>query len=122
MRAKNITVISILAAVRATVTANGVGKDISEFEGDVKFTLDSSAGGGADHTMDTKLQHSDDDVTYVDVLGGVFVQVTNAGPAFESLIVSADGLKKFVRGAESIAGTAPTFDRALSMVGEKKYN
>jgi len=122
MKAKNVAVVSILGAARAIASANGGGVDVSEFEGDVKFTLDSSAGGGADNTNDIKLQHSDDDATYVDVPGGVFTQVTNAGPAFESLIVNSDGLKKFVRGAETINGTGPTFDRGLSMVGQKKYS
>jgi len=122
MKAKNVKPISILGAARVTATANGAGVDVSEYEGDVKFTLDSSAGGGGDHTMDTKLEHSDDNVSFVDVTDAVFTQVTNAGPAFESIIVNADGLKKFVRGAETIAGTGPTFDRALSMVGQKKYS
>ena len=122
MRAKNVVPLSVLAAAAATATANGSGVDVSAFEGDVKFTLDSSAGANADNTNDVKLQHSDDDVTYVDVVGATFTQVTNAGPAFESIIVKGDGLKKYVRGAETIAGTSPSFTRALSMVGEKKYS
>jgi len=122
MKMKNLVVLSVLAALRVTASANGAGKDISDFEGDVKFTLDSSAGNAADATLDAKLQHSDDDVTYIDVPNGSFTQVTNAGPAFESITVSADGLKKFVRGVDAVAGTGPTFERAISMVGEKKYS
>lgn len=122
MRAKNVIPTSILGAAAITASANGTGVDISAFEGAVKFTLDSSAGGGADHTLDVKLQHSDDDVTYTDITGGVFTQVTNAAAAYESIILSADGLKKYVRGVDTVAGTSPTFSRALSMVGEKKYS
>lgn len=122
MKAKNITLLSILGALRITASANGAGVDVSEYQGDVKVTLDSSAGGGADHTLDAKLQHSDDNVTFVDVAGAAFTQVTNAGPAFESLMISADGLKKFVRGVDTVAGTGPTFERGLSLVGQKKYS
>lgn len=122
MRAKNVIPTSILGAATITASANGSGVDVSAFEGDVKFTLDSSAGGGPDHTLDVKLQHSDDDVTYTDVTGGAFAQVTNAGAAYESIILNADGLKKHVRGVDAVAGTSPEFSRALSMVGEKKYS
>lgn len=123
MRAKNIQVVSILASAVVTASGNGVGKDISAYEGDVKFTLDSDNGGGADHVNDVKLQHSDTlGGAYTDVVGGAFAQVTNAADAFESLIVSADGLKAFVRGVDALGGTGPSFSRALSMVGEKKYS
>lgn len=122
MRAKNVIPTSILGAAAITASANGTGVDVSAFEGPVKFTLDSSAGGGADHTLDAKLQHSDDDVTYTDVTGGTFTQVTNAAAAYESIIINSDGLKKYVRGVDTVAGTTPTFSRALSMVGEKKYS
>jgi len=122
MRAKNVITTSILAAAAITATANGTGVDISAFEGDVKFTLDSDNGGGADDTLDVTLEHSDDDVTYTAVTGGAFTQVTNAAAAFESIILSADSLKKYVRGVDTVAGTTHTFSRSLSMVGEKKYS
>ena len=105
MRAKNLILTSILGAAAITQSANGGGVDVSAFQGDVKFTLDSSAGGGADHTLNVKLQHSDDDATYADVAGAAFTQVTNAAAAYESIIVSADGLKKYVRGVDTVAGT-----------------
>ena len=122
MRAKNIIPVSILGAAAITASANGAGVDVSAFEGDVKFTLDSSAGGGGDHTLDAKLQHSDDNVTFVDIVGGVFTQVTNAAAAYEAIILSGNALKKYVRGVDTVAGTGPTFSRGLSMVGEKKYS
>lgn len=122
MRAKNIIPVSILGAAAITVDANGAGVDVSAYEGDVKFTLDSDNGGGADHTLDAKLQHSDDNVTFVDITGGAFVQVTNAAASYQSIILSGDALKKWVRGVDDVAGTGPTFSRALSMVGEKKYS
>lgn len=122
MRAKSIQHMSLAGANEVTVSANGAGVDVSALEGDVKVTLDSSAGGGADHTLDVKLQHSDDDATYTDVTGGAFAQVTNAAAAFESLTLKGDGLKKYLRVVDTIAGTAPSFKRGVSLVGEKKYS
>jgi len=121
MKAKNVIPISILGAAAITASANGAGVDVSNYQGDVKVTLDSSAGGGADHTLDVKLQHSDDNSTWVDVTGGAFTQVTNAGASFESIILNGDGLKKYVRGVDTVAGTSPTFSRSLQLIGEKKY-
>ena len=122
MRAKNIIPVSILGVAAITADANGASVDLIAFEGDVKFTLESDNGGGADHTLDVKLQHSDDDATFVDIAGGAFTQVTNAAAAYESIILSGNALKKYVRGVDDVAGTSPTFSRALSMVGEKKYS
>jgi len=122
MKAKNIIPLSIAPALRVTGSAGSAGVDVSAFAGDVKFTLDSSAGGGADNTLDVKVQHSDDNITFVDVPGAVFTQVTNAAPAFESIIVKGDGLKKFVRVLDIVLGTAPTFDRSVQMTGEKQYS
>jgi len=122
MKMKNIIPTTILGAAAVTATANGAGVDVSDFAGPVKFTLDSSAGGGGDHTLDAKLQESDDNVTFTDVVGGAFTQVTNAAAAFETLTINGDGLKQYVRGVDTIAGTSPTFSRSLSMIGQKLYS
>lgn len=122
MRAKNVITTAILAAAKISATANGNGVDIGAFEGDVKFTLDSSAGVSADDTLDVTLEHSDDNVTFTAITGGAFAQVTNAGAAFESIILSADGLKQYVRGVDTLGGASPEFSRSLQMVGEKKYS
>ena len=122
MRAKNIIHTSILGAAAITTTANGTGVDISAFEGDVKFTLDSSAGGGADHTLDVTLEHSDDDVTYTAVTGGAFTQVTDvAGTAgVQVLKINVPDLKRYLRVVSTIAGTTPSFDFGVEFVGIKK--
>lgn len=122
MRAKNIIHLSILASAVVAASGNGAGVDVSAYEGDVKFTLDSDNGGGADHVNDVKLQESDDNVAFTDVVGGAFTQVTNAADAFESIIINGDGLKKYVRGVDALGGTGPSFSRSVSMIGEKKYS
>lgn len=122
MRAKNVIHLAILACASVTASADGAGIDISAYAGDVKFTLDSGAGTGTTPTLDVKLQESDDNITFTDVTGGAFAQVTDAGAAFETLTVSVDGLKKYVRGVDAVTGTTPVFPRALSMIGEKQYS
>lgn len=123
MRAKNIIHLSIAPALRTTASGNGAAVNVSAFEGDVKFTLDSSTGAGTNPTLDAKIQHSDDGVAgWVDVPGLVFNQVTNAGPAFQSIIASGNALKSFVRAVDAVGGTSPVFDRAITVIGEKKYS
>lgn len=125
MKAKNIQHISLALAVNITAagTVDGAALNISDYEGDLKFTHDSSAGAGADNTNDVKVQHSDDGATgWVDVLNGAFAQVTNAAPVFETLTINTARLKAFVRKSETTAGTGIGFARSVSMIGEKKYN
>jgi hypothetical protein len=122
MKTKNIVHLSILAAAAITATANGAGVDISELIGDMKVSLDSSAGGGADHTLTVKLQESDDDETYTDVPAGAFTVVTNAAASFQTLLLSADARKKYLRGVDTVAGTDPAFSRSLTLIGHKQYS
>lgn len=122
MKMKNIIPTSVLPVATVTAGANGAQIDVREYIGDIKITLDSSAGAGADNTMDVKLQESDDGATWTDVTGGVFTQVTNAGPSFETLMLSVDGFKRYIRGVDAIAGTGPEFSRSLSFVGQKQYS
>lgn len=122
MRIKNVIHAAILACANVSASANGTGIDVSDFVGGVKFTLDSGAGTGTTPTLDVKLQESDDNSTWTDVTGGAFTQVTDAGASFETLTLSADGLKKYVRGVDAVTGTSPAFPRSLSLVGEKQYS
>jgi len=125
MKAKNIQHVSLAPAVdiTAAATVDGAALNIRDYEGDLKFTHDSSAGAGADNTNDVVIQHSDDGVTdWVNVVGGAFTQVTNAAAAFQTLTISTARLKAFVRKRETTAGTGIGFARSVSMIGEKKYN
>lgn len=104
---------------RFTATGNGDGVDVSGYQGKLKATLNFSAGGGTDSpTMDVKIQDSADDITYADVSGLTFAQVTDGAAAFESIAIDTRGVRKWIRAVRTIAGTNPTFDGATSAVGQ----
>nr|BDD46288.1 hypothetical protein 8 [Gammaproteobacteria bacterium] len=118
----NVVILSLGPAAEIGASDPVAGIDISDLIGDMKVTLDSSAGGGADHTLDVKLQESDDDSTYTDVPSGAFTQVTNAAAAFQTLTLSADARKKYLRIVDTVAGTSPSFQRSVTVTGEKQYS
>ncbi|MDZ7804331.1 hypothetical protein [Thiohalophilus sp.] len=98
------------------MTANGNGDaiDIRDFYSHAQITLNSSAGGGADHTLDVKLQESDDGSTgWADIAGAAFTQVTNAAAAFETLTLDLDKRKRYIRPVDTVAGTSPEFSRGI---------
>ncbi len=113
--------VSVLPAAAATASASGAQVDVRDYEGVAAFVLDSSADAGGDGTLDVALEQSDDGVTWIAVPGGAFTQVTAAGQAFERLIVDLDRLGRYIRATETIAGTAPSFARSLTMMAMKKY-
>ena len=113
--------LAVLPAADATASASGAQIDVRDFEGVAAFVLDSAADAGGDGTLDVALEQSDDGATWVAVPGGAFTQVTAAGPAFERLIVDLDRLGRYIRATETIAGTAPSFARSLTMTAMKKY-
>jgi hypothetical protein len=118
---EHLQVIEVLAPIRRTATATGSAIDLRDYVGDIKVILSTSAGGGADHTLNVKLTECDTSGgSYTDVAGAAFTEVTNAADATESLTVSADSLKRYVKAVATIAGTEPTFDMALVAVGVKQ--
>lgn len=112
--------IGIAAAAALTVTGNGTGVDVSRFGGLGKFLLNSSAMGGTTPTSTTKLQHSEDNATFVDVPNGAFAQVTTAA-SHQELLVNLDQVKKYVRVVDTIAGTTPTVTRSVSLIAKLAY-
>lgn len=111
----------ILPGVRVTATGNGTGVDLLDYEGDMAFTLLSSAGGGTTPTLDVKLQDSPDNSTWADITGATFTQVTDAADAHERILVDLDAADRYVRAVKTVAGTTPTFDCGLTAIGFKKY-
>jgi hypothetical protein len=69
----------LAAAARRTSTLTGTAIDILHYEGVGLAILSASAGTGTTPTLDVKLQHSDDNVTFADVTNGAFTQVTDRG-------------------------------------------
>lgn len=114
-----------LDAGRFITTANGTGIDVSSFIGKLKLILNFGAGGGTTPTMDVKIQESSDstdgsDGTWADVSGATFTQVIDAA-SLQSIAIDTRGVKKWIRTVKTITGTSPTFDGAVTFVGQKQY-
>ena len=112
--------IEVAAPVRVSASANRTGVDIRDYVGDIVVTLSSSAGGGITPTLDVKLQESDDNSTFTDITGAAFAQVTDAADSTESIVIDADATKRYIRAVDTVAGTSPTFDRAIVAHGVKQ--
>jgi hypothetical protein len=117
------TVVAALAtADRRTETVTGAAIDVLEFEGVALILLNTSAGTGTSPTLDVKLQHSDDGITFSDVHSGAFTQVTSAAETagVRVMKVTISDLKRYVRVLGTIDGTTPSFDFAAEFVGIRK--
>lgn len=123
MNMLDVQIIAMAAAAQVTANGNGDAIDIRDFYSHAQITLNSSAGGGADHTLDVKLQESDDGSTgWADIAGAAFTQVTNAAAAFETLTLDLDKRKRYIRPVDTVAGTSPEFSRGISLAGLKQYS
>ncbi len=110
------------------------GVDISGLAENLVVLLDSSAGGGADHTLDLTIEHradSDDDwagvpdaALYDPATGAAatFAQVTNAAASTQKLALKREHLKKEVRAVLAIAGSTPEFTCGVYLLGMPKYS
>lgn len=116
---KNINVASLAAVATVTENGNGAAFDLRAYDGDIRLVLDSTATGGADETLDVKIQHSADNSTWADS-GIAFAQVTNAAASYQVLAVNADKFKRYIRAVDTVAGTTPTATRAVSLVGKRR--
>lgn len=109
--------VELFPVAERTATANGTGVDVSAYIGTGKVILHSGAGGGADHTLDVKLQDSPDDSTYTDIAGATFTQVDNtAGGSLQAIGINLDSADKYIRAVATIAGTSPTFTFGVTLV------
>lgn len=102
-----------------TSTVTGTGVDLKDYIGSLKVTQDVGTVGGTTPTLDGKIQESDDNSTFTDVTGLAFTQVTATGNQ-QSIAVDTRAVKRYIRYVGTIAGTAPTFDMGVSLVGKKQ--
>lgn len=116
----SLAVTPLAPAKRITATDTSAAIDISDYTGNCRFLLNSSAMEGAAQTSDVKLQHSDTSGgTYTDT-GISFAQITTAGGAsFQDLLRNVDGLKKFVKVVNTLGGSTPAVTFALAIIGKK---
>ncbi len=124
MQVNNLDVLSplmLLAADTKTASYNGSGVDILGYDGQLKFILQSGAG-GAGATMDVKITTSDTQGgAYADVepSAASFAQIGNAADVKE-LHLNVRQCRRWIRAEVTIAGTA-SFKHALIAVGVKKF-
>ena len=107
---------SFVPAVRTT-SGEGEGVDLQEAEGNVFASIHVGAVSGTNPTLDVKMQESDDDVTYSDIVGAVFAQITLANQVADLTFKRA---KRFVKAVATIAGTTPSFASAVSVASMLK--
>lgn len=118
----NVKLLELAAPAAVTATGNGTGVDRTGLEGRGVALLASAAGTGTTPTLDVKLQDSADDVTYADIVGATFTQVTGAAAAFEKIAVELDlsGIKKFIRAVDTVGGSTPSFTRSIMLAAAAK--
>lgn len=98
-------------AAALTATGNSSGLQIEKTsEGGVWVEIAVTAVSGTSPTADFKVQESDNDSTYTDVV--TFPQITAAGRYFR--LVQTD--KKYVRLNRTIGGTSPSFTVTAGIV------
>ena len=113
-------ILGLFPADSKTADANGASVDCKDYEGIAAVVLDSEAGAGTLPTLDVKIQDSADDVTFADVAGKVFAQVTDAAAALEKIGVNLSDLRRHVRAVATITGSSPVFVFSVTMLAPKK--
>lgn len=117
-----IVAVAMLSAARVTASAAGLAIDIRDYEGEAMLVLDAAATEAADNTLDVSLDHSEDGVTWSAVPDVAFDPVTNAAASYQTARFGADGLGRYLRATDTLAGTTPAVVRALTLIGEAKYS
>lgn len=102
-------------AVR-TATGNGAGIDVRDFVGRGKLTVDCAAGTGTTPTLDIRLQDSEDNVTFADIPGLTFAQVTTVASQ-QQRGITLDAVRRFIRVAFTVGGTTPSFTFSATLQG-----
>lgn len=96
-------------AVVVAYTHLGVGVDVLGHEADVIVHAGTN---GAGATVDTKIQESDDDITYTDWTGGAFTQVTTANDNADYK-KQYTGYKQYIRTASQVLVDACEFGTSV---------
>lgn len=117
MRGVTQLVLAVSASIAAT--GNGAAVNVSDYQGICQIAMNSGPTNAGTNTV--KLQHSDDGSTgWGDVPNAEFAAVGTSASA-QVLTMNADGLKKFVRVVDTLAGGATAVVRGVSLVGKKQY-
>lgn len=111
---------SFFPSLARTASANGTGVDVTAYDGEAVFVLDSALGTGTSPTLDVKLQDSPDNSIWTDIPGATFAQVTDAAAAQEKIKANITGASKWVRAVATIGGTTPSFTFSVHALIENK--
>ena len=104
-----------------TATGQTSGIDVRDYDGDLVFVLDTTGGGsGSSPTLDVTIEDSADNSSFSALSGAAFTQVTASASA-QTLEVSADNCKRYVRIKYTIGGSSPSFTFSVNAIGLKKY-
>lgn len=122
LKVGHVTIEELEANDVRVATLQGAAKDVKDFMHDLAVIQHSDATNGATVTLDGKIQDSDDGTTgWADVAGAVFAQVDNtAGGSFQTIIIKADAVKRYIRYVGTIAGTSPSFAFGVATAGLKQ--
>ncbi len=112
---------ALLPAEQISASGNGDALDVRDLEGEVTLVLSAAATPAPDNTLDVTLEQSDDGTAWSPVSGVSFEQVTNAAASHQEVAVNVDGLSRYLRANDALAGTSPVATRCLLLMGEAKY-
>tara|TARA_R110002020_G_scaffold27081_2_gene87210 strand:- start:1600 stop:1977 length:378 start_codon:yes stop_codon:yes gene_type:complete len=117
---------SYLLTARANLlgnsTAVSAAVDLEDYEGDIVFCLDASAGGSG-ITYAVKVTECDTEGgTYSDMTGGGFT-TTGANTALqEKIFVNSNDMKRFIKVSTTVAGGTGTGFVSVVALAAKKYD
>lgn len=108
------------ATAARTATGSATGVDMQARDGDLYLVLDSAAGTGTTPTLDVTVESSDTLAgTYTAITGAAFTRVTTTASQ-QSLTISKDEARRFIRVTYTIGGTTPSFTFSVSAIGVNK--
>ncbi len=114
-----LTELSLMSGRKAS-TANGSSIDLQGYQGVLKLILNFAAGGGTNPTMTIKVQDSTASGSgFTDVSGLAFAQVVDSA-SLQAIGADTRSLRRYIRVVATIGGTSPTFDGAVTCVGQKQ--
>jgi hypothetical protein len=109
------------ATAARTTTGSATGVDVQARDGDLYLVLDSAAGTGTTPTLDVTVESSDTlGGAYTAITGAAFTRVTTTASQ-QSLTISKDEARRFIRVTYTIGGTTPSFTFSVNAVGVNKY-
>lgn len=106
-----------VAPAAKTATFNGSSVDFRDCGPEVTVLQNVGVVSGTTPTMDTTLEESNDNSTFTAIPGFAMTQVTTSTHVEMKRCVNRT--KRYVRPVVTIAGTTPSFQMAITLLGDK---